>query len=96
MKPFEEITRRRSAILEIAARHGARHVRIFGSVARGEAGPDSDLDVLVEMDADRGLLDLVALERELQDFLGSPVDVVADGGISPYLNDRIHAEAVAL
>jgi predicted nucleotidyltransferase len=87
---------RRAEILRILGAHGARHPRIFGSVARGQSRPSSDLDVLVEMEPGRTLLDLVGLEQELGDALGRHVDVVTDGGISPYLRDRIVAEAVLL
>lgn len=83
-------------MLTIAARHGARHLRIFGSVARGEDRPGSDVDVLVSMDSGRDLLDLIALEQELAEALGRPVDVVTDDGLSPYLKERIQREAVAL
>jgi predicted nucleotidyltransferase len=91
-----DIKRQRSRIVEVSARHGARNPRLFGSAARGENGPTSDVDILVDMEAGRSLLDLVALERELSETLGCPVDVVVDGGISPFLRDRIYAEAVPL
>ena len=68
----------------------------FGSVARGTASQTSDLDLLVEMEPGRSLLDLVALNQDLEDELGRPVDVVSEGGLSPYLRDRILAEAIAL
>jgi|SRR5687768_14785292 predicted nucleotidyltransferase len=71
-----DLRRRRNEILRIAARHGARNVRVFGSVARGTARPESDLDLLIELDADRGVLDLSELILDLQDALGYPVDVV--------------------
>jgi predicted nucleotidyltransferase len=87
---------RRDEILRIAAKHGASDVRVFGSVARGEAGPESDLDVLVRLEPGRSLLDLCALGDELEDALGCRVDVVTEAAISPYLRDRILAEAVAL
>ena len=80
----------------MAARHGARNIRIFGSVVRGEAGKDSDVDLLVDMDDDRSLMDLVAVERELGELLHRKVDVVVDGGVSPYLRDRICSEAIPL
>lgn len=80
----------------MAARHGVRNIRIFGSVVRGEDGKDSDVDLLVDMDDDRSLLDLVAVERELGKLLNRKVDVVVDGGVSPYLRDRICAEAISL
>ena len=96
MKLLDVIASQRAAILEIAARHSAHHVRVFGSVVRGEDDPESDVDILVDMDPDRSLLDLVALECDLAGILGRRVDVVVDGGISPYLKDRIPAEAVPL
>jgi uncharacterized protein len=88
--------RKRQDIRRIAAVHGARNVRVFGSVARGEAGDSSDLDLLVEMSKGRTLLDLVALSDDLEDALGVEVDVVTEGSLSPYLRDRILAEAVVL
>ncbi|MBI3832661.1 MAG: nucleotidyltransferase family protein [Planctomycetes bacterium] len=87
---------KREAILAIAAKHGAKNVRVFGSTARGEAGAQSDVDILVAMDPGRSLLDLVALSDELEALLGRPVDVVSDNGVSPYLRERIYAEAVAV
>ena len=86
----------RSAILALATRHGARNVRVFGSTARGEARPESDVDFLVEIDPGRTLLDLIALEQDLETLLGRPVDVQTDGGLSPYLQARILAEAAVL
>lgn len=87
---------KRQDILRLAASHGARNVRVFGSVARGDERPDSDVDFLVEMAGGRSLLDLAALWLDLQDLLGRPVDVITEGGISPYLRDRIYAEAMPL
>jgi uncharacterized protein len=83
-------------INRIAAAHGAGNVRVFGSVSRGEAGSDSDLDLLVDMSEGRSLFDLVALSDELEDTLGVDVDVVTERSLSAYLRDRILAEAVAL
>jgi predicted nucleotidyltransferase len=91
-----EITAHREAILQIAGRHGARNVRIFGSVARGEERPTSDIDFLVEMDADRSLLDLVGLTQDLEALLRRRVDVLTDGGIHPGLRPAILTEARAL
>lgn len=71
-------------------------MRVFGSVPRGEASGDSDLDLLVDMAEGRSLFDLVALSDELEEALGVDVDVVTEGSLSPYLRDRILAEAVAL
>jgi uncharacterized protein len=87
------IAERRADILAIAARHGARNVRLFGSTVRGEAGPESDIDLLVEFDQGRSLFDLAGLELDLEDLLQCKVDVLTDGGLSPYLKDRILAEA---
>ena len=92
----ELVKSKRGDILRLAAQHGAREVRIFGSLARGESGPDSDLDLLVRMDAGRSYLDLVALWQDLEELLGRNVDVISDGGVSPYLRDRILAEAIPL
>jgi uncharacterized protein len=94
--PAATLAGRRDRIREIAARHGAHNVRVFGSAARGEGGAESDLDLLVEMEAGRGLLDVIALSQELERELGRKVDVVTDGGLSPHLRERIGAEAVAL
>ncbi len=92
----EDLKARRERILGIAARHGARNVRVFGSVARGDAGPDSDVDFLVEMDADRSLLDHVGLVQDLEDFLGRKVDVVSERALHWFIRDRVLAEAVPL
>jgi predicted nucleotidyltransferase len=67
--------------------------RLFGSVARGESHPGSDLDLLVEMDADRSLLDLVGLEQDLEELLDRPVDVLTDGGLHPTVRQRVLADA---
>ena len=71
-------------------------MRVFGSVARGKAGPTSDVDLLVEMDQGRSLLDLIELSQELEAYLDRKVDILTDEGLSPYLEQRIHAEAVPL
>jgi uncharacterized protein len=86
----------REDINRIAAAHGARNVRVFGSVRRGEANSSSDLDLLVDMSEGRSLFDLVALGDELEEALGVEVDVVTEASLSPYLRDQILAEAVAL
>ncbi len=87
---------KREEILRLAARRGARNVRVFGSVARGEAGPESDMDFLVEMEEGRSYLDLIALWQDLETLLDCHVDVITDGGLSPHLRDAIYAEAVPL
>ncbi|HEV7678252.1 MAG TPA: nucleotidyltransferase family protein [Candidatus Dormibacteraeota bacterium] len=85
---------RRTAILEVARRRGARNVRVFGSVARGDAQETSDLDLLVDMEPGRTLLDLSALERELSELLGCRVEVGTT--VSPQVRARVLKEAVAL
>lgn len=84
---------KRSEILALAERYGARNVRVFGSVARREETPTSDVDVLVEFADDRSLYDLVGLQQELERLIGRRADVLTEQSISPYLRDRILAEA---
>jgi hypothetical protein len=86
----------RDDILALAARHGARAVRVFGSAARGRPRPESDVDLLVSFDEGRSLLDLVALKQDVEDLIHRPVDVVTDRGLSPHLRDHVLAEAVPL
>jgi hypothetical protein len=92
----ELLESRRDEILELAGRYGARDIRVFGSAARGEGGPASDVDLLVEMEKGRNLLDLVGFWQDLEELLGCRVDVITDGGISPYLRERKYAEAIPL
>ncbi len=87
---------KREEILRIAAKHGARNVRVFGSVARGEADEQSDIDFLVEFEPGRSLLDHAALVLELEELLGRKVDVVTEGGLYWLLRRRILKEARAL
>ena len=84
---------KRNEILKIAASHGARNVRLFGSAARGEDRPDSDLDLLVEMESGRSLLDLVGLGQDLEELLCRKVDVLTDASVHPVLRARILADA---
>lgn len=83
-------------ILRIAHANGARAVRVFGSRARGEAGPDSDLDLLVTLEPGRSLLDLIAIKQDLEALLRLPVDVVTENGLSPYVRARVLEEARSL
>lgn len=87
---------KRDEILRIARRHGAINVRVFGSVARGAARADSDVDFLVDLDEGRSLLDLGGLLMDLQKFLGCPVDVVTEKGLRPRIRDRVLREAMPL
>ena len=83
----------RTQILRIASTHGARNLRVFGSFARGEERPDSDVDVIVEMESGRSLLDLVALGQELEQLLHRRVDVLTEDGLHPAVRATILAEA---
>ena len=94
---INEILRlKRNEILVLAAKHGAKTIRIFGSVARGDAKENSDVDFLVELDQGRSLLDHAALWRELEELLGRKVDVVEPEGLHWYIRDRVLREAVPL
>jgi predicted nucleotidyltransferase len=93
---LESLRRYRREILDVATRHAARNVRVFGSIARGDDQEESDVDLLVEIEPGRTLLDVIALEQDLQQLLGRKVEVLTEGGLSPYLQQRILAEAAAL
>jgi len=77
----------------VARRHGVLRLRVFGSWARGDAGPDSDLDLLVNVEPGTSLFDMIGLQQDLEDLVGSKVDVLTEDGISPYVKERILAEA---
>jgi hypothetical protein len=96
MSLHAELLERRDEILEIAARHGARTVRVFGSVIRGEETAASDIDLLVEFEPGRSLLDHIALAQDLQDLFGRDVDVVTEKGLHWFIRDRVCQEAVPL
>jgi uncharacterized protein len=86
----------RDKILEVAARHGARNVRVFGSVARGEADQQSDVDLLVDLDQGRSLMDLGGLLMDLQEALGVRVDISTERMLRPEIRKRVLSEAVPL
>jgi predicted nucleotidyltransferase len=90
------IFEKKKEILKIASKHGARNVRIFGSVARGEGRPDSDVDFLVDMEPGRTLFDMGGLLMDLRDLLGLEVDVVTEQGLKPRIRDRVLSEAERL
>lgn len=87
---------KRPEILALAAKHGASNVRLFGSVARGEAGPKSDVDILIDLESGRSLLDQIALGQDLEDLLGCKVDVVTEKALHWYIKDKILQEAAPL
>jgi predicted nucleotidyltransferase len=87
---------KRDEILLIAARRGARNIRVFGSVARGDDDAQSDIDFLVDLDPDRSLFDLSGLLIDLEAALHSQVDVVTEHGLRPRIRDRVLREAVPL
>lgn len=96
MTGLDKLRREREQILSIAAKHGAHTVRVFGSVARGEERPDSDIDFLVEMAPDRSLLDVGGLQMDLQETLAHRVDVVTRKGLKRRLLSRVLRESKAL
>ena len=84
---------KRDDILQISARYGAGNVRVFGSVVRGQAGPESDVDFLVDLEEGRSLFDLGGLLMDLQDLLHLKVDVVTEKGLHWYIRDKVLQEA---
>jgi len=96
MNTVQRLRTRRAEILKIAERYGARDVRVFGSAARGEERPDSDIDLLVRLDDDRSLLDHIALLQDLEELLGRKVDVVTERALHHFIRSRVLAEAVPL
>ena len=90
------LKQRRDDILNAAARHGAYNVRVFGSVARGEANDASDVDFLVDMEPGRSLFDMGGLLMDLQELLGRPVDVTTPAGLKPRIREQVLREAVQL
>ena len=91
-----ELRTRRDEIIEVARARGASRVRVFGSVARGDATEASDIDFLVDLEPDRNLLDLGGLLMDLQDLLQRDVDVVTERGLRPRVAHRVLADAVEL
>jgi uncharacterized protein len=96
MEVEELLKEKREEILNIAASHGARNIRVFGSVARGEADESSDIDLLVDMESDRSLLDVTAFVADIRDLLGRRVDVVSEKGLYWLIRRRILKEAKPL
>jgi len=91
------LTEKRSEILEIAAKHGAFNVRIFGSVARGEETPESDIDFLIDYDLERiSAWFPVGLAHDLQDLLEHKVDVITEKGLKPRIRDNVLRDCILL
>lgn len=97
MDPQDLLKTKRDEILRVATKHGARNVRVFGSVARGEATADSDLDLLVEMDLEhRSPWFPGGLIADLEELLGCKVDVITEAGLRKRIRDRVLSEAKPL
>ena len=96
MEPAKLVQKHKSEILKLASKHGAKRVRIFGSVARGESDDKSDVDFLVDMESGRSLMDMGGLLMDLKDLLGCNVDVVTEKGLKDRIRARVLAEAVPL
>lgn len=90
------LAKHRREVIDLASKHGFRNVRVFGSVARGQDGPDSDIDLLATFPQGASLFDVGALESELAGLLGGRVDLVPDDALRPHSRDEILAEAVPL
>jgi len=90
------IRKRRRSILACVAFHGASNVRVFGSTARGEDRPDSDVDMLVDLDKGTGLFNLESLRRGLSEILGVPVDVAPSDSLRPRVREEVEREAIPI
>lgn len=94
MRPSEALSLHRTRIREIALSHHVSGVRVFGSALRGEDGPDSDLDLLVEPTGQTTLLDIGAIRHELKSLLGLEVDVLTPNGLPPRFREQVLREAM--
>ena len=92
----ELVNRKRRQIVRVASSHGGLSVRVFGSAARGDTKPGSDVDILLRLEPGRTLLDLVAIKQDLEDLLGCSVDVLTEAAISPYIREQVLKEAISL
>jgi predicted nucleotidyltransferase len=94
MKLKEQIAQKRNTVVVVAQKYGATNIRLFGSVARGEERPDSDIDILVDLQPGRSIFDLGGLLMELEALFSRPVDVITEDGIKPRMRERIMKEVL--
>ncbi len=90
------IARIKQSLLGVLEKNGVKRAALFGSVVRGEATEESDIDILVEFEGRKSLLDLAGLQIEIQELLGKKVDVLTYGSLHPLLKDRILKEQVVI
>lgn len=96
MPLLDTLLAKRAEVLNVASRHGASNVRLFGSVARRSETPSSDVDILIDLARDRDFSDFLALAEELEELIGRKVDLVTSRGLSPYLKPLIEEEIFSL
>ena len=87
---------KRDSILSIATMHGAKRIKVFGSFARGEDKPGSDIDVIVNLEEGRSLFDMIALKNDLEELFGRKVDVVTEDSVHWYIKEKIIQEAIEI
>jgi predicted nucleotidyltransferase len=93
---LDDLRKEREQIKKVAQKHGASNIRVFGSISRGEERPESDIDLLVDFEADRSLFDLVRLKLELEELLGHEVDLVTEKAMHRLIASRVIKEAIPL
>jgi hypothetical protein len=96
MSAYDILINRRDEIYCLAGRYGVTQIRVFGSVSQKQETDSSDIDLLIDVDPDRSLLDLALFSNELEDILGRKVDLVTEPALHPLLRTQILQEAVAL
>ena len=96
MTTLQSLRARKPQIQQVANQYGVHNIRVFGSVARGEDTANSDIDLLVDMEETRSLLDLVGFQQSVQAILKQPTDILTENSISPYLRESILREAISL
>ncbi len=85
-----------AALARLCQRHGVETLRVFGSAAKGEERPDSDVDLLVRFSETKSLIEIVRIEREFSDYFGRPIDLVTEGELSPYIRDEVLSHAATV